>query len=75
MVRVLCTAKPEQNRKLPGGESNPALARSSRMTGACTNPIYYQGLVKLCEKNIENLMMDHLIINFLTPSTVHHIST
>jgi len=29
---------------LPGGESNPALARSVGMTGACTNPIYYQGL-------------------------------
>jgi hypothetical protein len=34
---------PEKN-KLPGGESNPALARSARVTGACTNPIYYQGL-------------------------------
>jgi len=29
---------------LPGGESNPALARSVIMTGACTNLIYYQGL-------------------------------
>jgi len=29
---------------LPGGESNPALARPVEMTGACTNPIYYQGL-------------------------------
>ena len=31
---------------LPGGESNPALARSAGVTGACTNPIYYQGLDK-----------------------------
>jgi hypothetical protein len=33
-----------QKKKLPGGESNPALARSVGVTGACTNPIYYQGL-------------------------------
>ena len=35
--------------RLPGGESNPALARSARMTGACTNPIYYQGHCTLME--------------------------
>ena len=36
--------KRERKMILPGGESNPALARSVIMTGACTNPIYYQGL-------------------------------
>ena len=30
------------------------------MTGACTNPIYYQGLMKLCKNVIENLMLDFL---------------
>ena len=39
--------KEKGKKKLPGGESNPALARTSRiMTGACTNPIYYQGINK-----------------------------
>jgi hypothetical protein len=33
-----------EKKELPGGESNPALARSVGVTGACTNPIYYQGL-------------------------------
>jgi hypothetical protein len=34
-----------QKMELPGGESNPALARPEWMTGACTKPIYYQGHV------------------------------
>jgi hypothetical protein len=37
---------------LPGGESNPALARSVGMTGACTNPIYYQGLYHISNGHI-----------------------
>ena len=40
--------------ELPGGESNPALARPVRMTGACTNPIYYQGLIRPCENDFDN---------------------
>jgi len=42
--RQASSSKRERKMILPGGESNPALARSVGMTGACTNPIYYQGL-------------------------------
>ena len=45
------------NGSLPGGESNPALARSEEMTGACTNPIYYQGLENSFK--VYNIMFSH----------------
>jgi len=58
-LKEISLSSVERKMTLPGGESNPALARSVGMTGACTKPIYYQGLHHICKGHIVGSADDH----------------